>query len=257
MVLEKTEIKLYQDTVPDFIESTLESLYENVFSSLAFLRVFDKHPSPVSTYVFERNRIPEVVLLFRIEGRCVRVLNESMAVSAQEIERFASYIFANYPQATMISLNAIRTDFGPISYPCQRFNCLEDIVVNLPATREEYLASLSKAMRKNIKRYLNKARLELSSLQHKVLVGDEIEERHVRDIIELNKARMQRKEKTSTYDAQETAQMIELAQRCGFIRIVELDGRIIAGEICTRIGGHYFSHVGGHDQRFDEYRLGN
>lgn len=235
----------------------MERLYENIFSSLAFLKAFNRQPVPIHTYVLEKDCIPYVVLLFRIEGKGVRVLNESMDISAKEIERFASYIFSHFPDVELVSLNAIRTNSAPVSYPSQRFACLEDIVVQLPASQDEYLASLSKATRKNIKRYLSKIMLELPDLRHQVLVGDEIQEHHVRDIIELNKARMQRKQKVSTYDALESTKLIELAKQCGFIRIMELNGTIIAGEICTRIGKHYFSHLGGHDPAYDEYRLGN
>jgi hypothetical protein len=256
MATERFKISFYQDSIPDFIESSLDNLYENIFSSLAFLKTFNKNPAPVHTYVLEKDQVPRVVLLFRIEENRVTVLNESMSVSAKEIDRFASHIFTHFPNVDMVSFNAIRTDSGPVSYPAQRFNCLEDIVVDLPDTQQEYLASLSKAMRKNIKRYLNKMQLDLPSLQHKVFVAGEIEDRHVRDIIELNKARMQGKQKLSTYDALETKQIIDLAKQCGFIRILQLDGVIVAGEICTRIGNHYFSHVGAHDPLYDEYRLG-
>lgn len=222
MATDKIEIRLYQNSIPEFIERSLESLYENIFSTLTFLKAFNAYPTVIHTYVLEQDLVPQVVLLFRIEGEHVKVMNESMFISAEEIERFASYIFSHFPDVEMVSLNAVRTDRGLISYPCQRFACLEDIVVHLPNSQDENLASLSTATRKNIKRYMNKARLNLPDLQHEVFVGAAIEERHVREIVELNKARMQRKQKVSTYDALETTQIIELAKQCGFIRVMKI-----------------------------------
>jgi hypothetical protein len=118
------------------------------------------------------------------------------------------------------------------------------------------MASLSKGTRKNIKRYLNKIRTDLPALKHSILIGDEIKDWHVQSIIELNKARMQRKQKVSAYDESETARVIQLAKLCGLVRIMEIDGNMVAGEICSRAGSHYFSHVGAHDPAYDEYRLG-
>lgn len=253
---EKIAICLYQNFVPNNVEGTLEQLYENIFSSLAFSMVFNPNPAPVSTYVVEKNQIPDVVLLFQIEGARLRVLNEAMPITAEEMERFAKYAFASFPAVEMVAFNAIRSKPGRMTFPAQRFNCLEDIVVSLPGTEEEYFASLSKALRKNIKRYRSKTRRELPSLEHEVLLGDEIKAQDIEAIIGLNKARMRSKQKISTYDDLETAQLTQLVRLHGFVRIIRLNGVVVAGEICSRAGNHYFFHVGAHDPAYDEYGLG-
>lgn len=254
--MEHITIKNYPGQIPPFVGAELERLYENVFSSLSFVQAYADPAAPASTYVAENNGKPVAVLLYRRQGSMVRVLNEVIPLAAEEIRRFAEYIFAHEADVKLIAFNAIRTELQELSLPFQKFSCSEDIVVPLPECVNAYFSSIGNATRKNIKRYRNKLGRDFPGFRHRVLNGADIEEQDVRAIIGMNTERMLRKQKVPGYDEYETQKLWKLVQSCGFVSLLEIDGRLAGGEICTRVGRHYFSHVGGHDAEYEDYGLG-
>jgi CelD/BcsL family acetyltransferase involved in cellulose biosynthesis len=256
MESENVIISLYENSVPPFVESELEQLYENLYSSLVQLRTYGAIAGNISTYVVQKNGTTITLLLFRLDNNKVQVLNESIQIDADEINRFTHYIFSTIPSVTVISFHAIRMTAQPLAFPCQQFSVLEDIVVTLPSTSQEYLARLGKATRKNIKHHISRLKRRFPSLGHDVYLKEDVSEQHVRDIIEMNKARMVRKNKVSSFDANETERIIKLAKSCGLVSVITIDGRVCAGAICCRIGENYFSQVNAHDPEYDSYRLG-
>lgn len=251
-----TVISVYPHAIPPFVGQELERLYQCVFSSLPLVQVY-ADGRPVSTYVATRGGKPVAVLLYRVQDNTLRVLNEVIALDAGEIQRFADHVFAHMASVNVIAFNAIRTELQDLSLPFQKFTCSEDIVVRLPSSVDHYFASLGAATRKNIRRYRNKLARHFPQCRHVVHTGAAIGEPMIRDIIALNTARMLRKQKHPAYDERETTRMVQLAQACGMASLLMIDGRLAAGELCTQVGGHYYSHVGGHDPRYDDYGLGN
>jgi hypothetical protein len=254
--MEQIAIRNFPGQVPSFVGAELERLYENVFSSLPFVDAYADPAAPASTYVAEKDGKPVAVLLYRRQGNMVRVLNEVITLAAEEIRRFAEFIFAHEADVQLISFNAIRSELQELSLPFRKFTCSEDIVVPLPKCVDAYFSSLGNATRKNIKRYRNKLGRDFPGFQHRVLSGTEIGEQHVRAIIDLNTARMLRKQKVPGYDEGERRKLLQLVRACGFVSLLEINGRLAGGEICTRVGRHYFSHVGGHDAEYEDYGIG-
>jgi hypothetical protein len=246
---------IYEGTIPTFVEPALEQLYENVFSSLGFLDLYSQ-TDRMSTYVAHNDGRPSAVFLFRRIGRELRVFNEGLQLDAAEVDRFARDMFARFPDIGTIAFNAVRSGLLRLSRPCQQFACSEDIVVPLPATIDDYHGQLGKSTRKNIKRYLGKLKREFPEMQHEIFMRDAAAESDIRAILSLNRARMAAKAKVSAYDEEETRRLIRLVQKCGLVSVLRLNGKLCAGEIATRVGSRYFAHVGGHDERFDAYRLG-
>jgi hypothetical protein len=85
----------------------------------------------------------------------------------------------------------------------------------------------------------------------------EASEDQVRGIMELSRARMARKHRTTDYDAAETARVVRLCERYAVIGIASASGKMCAGTVTFRIGRHYFMKISAHDSTFDCYRLGN
>ncbi len=240
------------DTVPAFVGPMLEQLYENVFSVLPGHAPAD---APPHVYVERRDGQVETLLLFRRAGNAIRVLNEGIVLDAARIERFAAHVFDAFPMANMIRFNAIRAELDNCSLPFQKSDCSEDIVVGLPDTVEAYFSSLGNATRKNIKRYRNRLARCFPEVRHEVIGGTEVSERQVADVLALNRERMARKGKTAD-DAGALDELMPLLRRYGFVSLLTIDGRVAAGEICTRVGRNYFDHVGAHDPAYDDYALG-
>jgi hypothetical protein len=256
MESENTTISLYENSVPPFAQGKMERLYENLYSSVAHYRIYGGIPGNASTYIAQKNGNETAVLLFLSEKNKVHVLNEQISIDAGEIDRFARYIFTTFRSVDVISFHAIEAKIEKLPFPYQQFNCTEDVVMTLPDTAQEYLASLGKATRSYINRYLNKIRRSFPTFSHNVYLKEEASERHIREIIGLNRARMAGKNKLSYIDDAEAERIIKLVKLCGLVSVMTIDGRICAGAINCRVGAHYFLKVIAHDPEYNEYRLG-
>ena len=248
-------ISCYENEIPDFVESELERIYGNFYSSLVHLKV-DGKLHEASTYIERIENSIVSLILFRREKNVVIVLNEVIAFSDQAIERFSQYIFHRFKDATVIQFRAIQTALKRFSYKFQRLNYLEDIVIDLPDSTENYLASLGKNLRRNLRRCQKKIERDFPSFSYAMSATDAINDQDIRDIVALNQARMLGKNKISAIDDDETARLIEGTKERGLVCAVTIDGQISAGAICFRTGDNYFLTVIAHDPKFDPYSLG-
>lgn len=248
-------IAFYENEVPAFVSAEMERLYENVYSSLARLGIYGEDGN-ASTYVARKGGAAIAVFLFRrVQGE-VSVLNEQIKLDEQEILRFANAVFGAYKSVNAISFHAIDASIRKFPFPFQRYYCLSDIILDLPATESDYLASLGKSTRSNIKRHMSRLRRNCPSFRFEVYAKEAASEQHIRGIIELSSARMAAKNKQTYINAEETARIIDLAKVYGVVCVGTIDGRLCAGAICYCVGTHYFMHVIAHDPAYDDYRLG-
>jgi len=248
-------IHCYPNEVPSFVGQEMERLYHNLYSSLTQFSI-NGTLGAASTYVARHGGRVVALFLFRQERNLVRVLNEIIRIDSEEIERFAEYLFAAYRDVAMISFHGIQTDARIWRRPVQRFNCLEDIVLMLPATEAEYQARLGKTTRRNMKRYLSRMERDFPSFRYALCAGSALDEADIRKIIDFNKARMANKRQVSNFDEREAAQIVARVKACGQVGIIRIEGRICAGAISYRIGENYFLGVLAHDPAFDSYRPG-
>lgn len=248
-------ISCYENDVPAFIEADMNRIYGNLYSSLAQIRAYG-NVRDMSTYIVRKGDRTITVFLFQHHGGNVRVINQVIKIDEEDISRFAAYIFANFVSATVISFDYIQTNLRTLPFPFQRVNLLENIVLSLPDTAEEYFVSLGKHMRRKIKVYTKKVQEAFSTIRFEMLVRDEIDEQIIRDIIDLNRARMANKNKVSAIDEEETERIIRLATECGLVGVARIDGRVCAGGILFCVGSNYFLTINAHDPMYDDYRLG-
>jgi hypothetical protein len=250
------EVMCYENEVPDFVALEMDRLYGNFFSSLAALELDEEKSKGINTYVVRKDQQFVAILLFLIEDGRVKVLNEVIRIDSDDIALFARYIFAAFKNVNVISFKAIETDIQKIAFPHQRFNYSEDIAMSLPGTQQEYLASLGKNTRRNIKRYTDKLKRSFPSFDYKVYEKDDVDERQIRDIVALNRERMASKQKTSSLDKQETQNIIERTKSCGLVGIATINDKICAGAISYCTGDNYFLDVLAHDLTYNDYWIG-
>jgi hypothetical protein len=248
-------IQCYENDVPPFVGPALERLYGNLFSSLAYYRAFGGADN-ASAYVVRAGKNIVCAWLFQRHRNTVRVINEGIRVDQDDLLRFADYIFSRYPKVAVISFHAVRANLVDVPMPCQRFNCLEDMVLTLPSSAESYTASLGRSTRSYIHRYTNKLKRDFPSYAFRVFGPGEIEEQQVRHIIGLNRLRMASKGKESINDEDITRRIVQLVRECGLVGVIMIDGRICAGSINYRAGSNYFLETLAHDPAYDDYRLG-
>lgn len=249
-------VTCHENDVPPFVEAELVRLYGNIYSSLCQFRIDGVLSAPTSTYVERQGQEITAVFLFQRTKREARVLNEGIRIDGDALQRFVRYLFSTDRTLDLVSFHALQPDTRQLSFPHQRYNCLEDIVLALPQNRVAYLDSLGNSTRNYIKRYLNKLKRSFPSLSHRIVVGAEIEEQHVRDIIRLNGARMAEKGKTAGVGTQEEQRILRLMRECGLLSVLMIDGRVCAGTINYQVGDNYFLEVIAHDPTYNEYRLG-
>lgn len=252
---EDITITCHELEIPSYVETELERLYEHIYSSLPYFRLFKPHDN-VSTYVARKGGRAIAVFLYRCKNRKVEVFNEMIRIDEAEIARFAEYIFARFPSVSVISFQAIQAAVQKLPFPFQQYNEKEEFAIMLPATPDEYTASLGKATRSNIKRYSRRLLQSYPSFTHKIYENEEVDEQHVRDIINLSKVRMTGKKKKFSVDEEMADGLVRLAKACGFVNVFMIDGRLCAGSISYRIGSNYFAFVNAHDSSFDSYWLG-
>lgn len=245
----------YEEKIPDFVAREMDNLYENFFSSFTKFSAMKEAVDVCVYVVFRGGRLTEA-LLFRNEGKRIHVLNEFISIGSEELCRFAGYIFSRYHNISAISFRAVQPDIHSLPFPFQRHNCIEDIVLKLPASRQEYEDRLSKKLRSNIKTYLNRVKRDHPSFEFEIQERNVADERHIREIIRFNRERMVGKSKTPGILEQEAKEIVELVKSCGLIAIVKINGTVCAGRILFRIGQNYFSRLNAHSPAFNEYRLG-
>lgn len=250
-----TTASIFENEIPSYVEREMDRLYGNLYSSVSKIRTGGSM-SDVSTYVVYKGAQIMTVFLFRKRHGKVTLLNEVIEISEEEVSRFVRTIFKKYPTVNSISFVAIKTGLPQLDYPYQRTNYLEDIIVTLPPSVDEYLGNLKKNTRRNIKRYSNRLHTNLPGFSYGVYAKDEIDEQDVRDIIKLNHARMSGKNNVSGLDEKESEKMIKLVRECGMICVARNDGKVCAGAISFRVGNNYFLKVLAHDSRYNDYSLG-
>lgn len=249
-------ISLFENNIPDAVEHDLEHLYQHLYSTLAHHRSYGGLAPGTKAYVARRNDAPVAVLLLRNEKNTVRVLNEQIQLDPEELNRFARYVFAHFSSVNVILFHAVHTEAQRIRFPCQHFHCTEDIVLDLPTSVDAYRARMGKATRSYLSRYMNKLQRDFPSMRHEVYRQDEIGRHHLQQIIDMNRARMADRNRESYIDDAEAERIIGMAQRCGLVSVITIDGRVCAGAINFRIGEHYFLKVIAHDSAYNDYRLG-
>jgi hypothetical protein len=252
---EGISIQCYDHQIPSFVEAALQRLYGNLFSSMEHYRVFGGADN-ASTYAVFNGGTLTTVWLFRREKNHVQVLNEGILIDEQEVTRFAHHILAAYPEVDVIAFHAVQAKTHRLPFPHQRFNCLEDMVITLPRSADDYLASMGKATRSYIRRYLSKLKRDFPSFQYQVYNASEIDAQHIRTLIDFNHSRMAGKGKASINSDDTVQRIVQLAMECGMVGVVMLDGRVCAGTINFRVGDNYFLEVVAHDPAYNDYRLG-
>jgi hypothetical protein len=245
----------YENEIPPYVEHEIERIYGNFFSTLEQFRESGRIKDASTYVVFSGEKI-STIFLFSIVENEVRVLNEVIKVSQNEVDQFSNYIFSTYGSVDVILFHAIDTDVTPSHRPYQRINCLEDIVLTLPHIPDEYYNNLGKSTRKTIKGYTNKLMRDFPTFENKTYVKTEADEQLIRTIIEFNRARMLSTGKVSAFDEEAIKHIIHFVHVYGMICVATINGKICAGSISYRVGDNYFMHVSAHDSQYDSYRLG-
>lgn len=248
-------ISCYENTVPSFVEAELDQLYQHLNSSLSHFAVRRK-ARDASTYVVRGGGRAIAILLFKREKRKVSVINEMITIAPEELERFASYIFATYKSVAVISFSLIGKEIGRLSFPCHQYDGSEDIVLTLPATPEAYLANLSSKMRRNIRHYLRTIARDYPTFRCEAHAGKDIKEQHLRDLINLKKLNIGAKNLKFGIDEDEVEWIMQQAMVSGLVTVAFIGERVCGGSISLRVKDNFFGQIVSYDPQYQKYSPG-
>ena len=252
---EQDDMVLFEDGVPDFVEATLESLYQCFTTTLVRFRQYYPIES-AKTYVAYRDGKIVSMLLFRLEKEKIVVYNEQIHIPQNEIVRFARNAFKRYPQVRQLSFYAIELDGDMLPFSHQRVECLEDIRMDLPGNAADYLASLGKKTAETIRRAEKKLRRDYPSFKMQFYSGDKVAVEDILKIVTLSRRRIEAKGQGCYHTEESNRKLVELVKRYGLVGVALVDNEVRGGIIQLRIGSHWYSHTVAHDPDFDAYRLG-
>jgi hypothetical protein len=252
---EAVTITCYENEVPHFVEAELDSLYQHINSSLSHYAVRRK-ASGASTYVARKGNQAIAILLFKREKKKVSVINEMIDIAPEELERFATYIFANDKSVAVISFSLIGNQIGNLPFPCHQYEISEDIVLTLPATPEAYLESLSAKMRRNIRRYMRAIARDNPGFRFEACAGKDIKDQYLHDLVNLKKINIGQKNLRFGMDPDEVEWIFKQAKLSGLVTIALIGDRVLGGSISLRVDDHYFGEIISYDPAYQKYSPG-
>jgi hypothetical protein len=248
-------ISFFENGLPSLLEAEMISLYGNFFSAPAKFRAYGQLDQ-VGTYVARNISRITAIFVVRVQGNRIHVLNEQIEIDEAELKRFAEYMFARFKKARMICFKTVQAQLSRFPFSYHRVHFTNDVVLPLPDSASDYLTSLGKSTRENIKRYLKLLKRDFPSYAFEVTQNNDGGDARFRAIIEFNHERMNGKNKVSGITPAEADRLHALVKECGLVCAVVIDGRVCAGTICYQVGDNYFMRVIAHDSRYSDYRLG-
>jgi len=254
-----SQARIHENVVPSQAAALLEQLYCNIYCTTARFRIYDSL-SLINTYVSSRGDQVRTVILFRIlNGRVIEVLNQQIALTAEEIRGFCAVVFARYPLVRRVGFYALDATIATaeLGYPCQTIPQIEEFVVSLPGNIETFLRAMPYQTRTSILKNIRRIERDYPSYRFEVLVHDAIEHQHIRELVRLANERMRSIGQPAYIGDDDVENLAELAKTHGCVGLIRIDGAICAGTLCFRVGTRCFSRMITHDPRFNAYGLGN
>jgi CelD/BcsL family acetyltransferase involved in cellulose biosynthesis len=252
---EASTLSWLEEPLPGSLEPELAALYQNPFSTLSFVRLFNPGVAPMALVVRRAGEVQHI-LLARRTGHRVEVLNGAVPFSEADLALFLEAIFDRYPAVDLIAFHPFQAPPIRLSFPHQLGVVEEDIVVTLSPTVAEYRKRLSSKSRKTIDHKLVLLKRDHPEYCFRATPGPELEEATIREVLRLQRARMAVHGRKSGIDDAYEDRIVALARTCGLVGIVTIQGRIAAGAITYSVGSQCFMHVIAHDSEYNHLSLG-
>jgi hypothetical protein len=244
---------VFKDSVPAGLADELPGLYSSIFSTLDWFLTYDQM-EPEGAVVLEE---PRHVLLFAVRGDTVEVLNKVIVISPRDVWRAGAALWRALPHARRIH---IEVKFPPqeLRVPKRVLYDADAYVVDLPATVDEYNASLGKSTRRNLRTYENRLRHGFPSVAGEIVPAGERAGELVDLLVEWKIARFRALGRQTSFERepQNIVHMRDLVRRRGTVYVTSIDGEAVALVVMFYVGDaaclfHYTYHP-----TCDYYHLG-
>jgi hypothetical protein len=240
--------------VTDDLLDALPALYGSLRSTRPWFSAFDKPPNGVCTLTD-----PEHILVLRIDGDRVDVMNKGIAILPEDARRVCEAIFASAPGTTRIRMEV---PFPPseLGLPHRVMETICPLLIDLPETEDEYHSSLGSRTRKNLRNYQNRLCASHPDAETDVRSPNGDEMRSLVDqFVCWNIARMRAQGRTSGFakDRKRKDQVTDLmVQGRADAVTTHIDGHLAAVEFIHLVGRAAAIYAGSFDQRYADLHLG-
>lgn len=250
------EEEFHRWPLPGYVWPALERCYHSIFCSEPHLRIHNGISPGIEAWVARRDGRISTLLLFERNGTVAKVINEVFVPTGDAIAAFARALFEHHRELDAIEIRAAHLVGKVPGYRTLSALLSEDFVLPLPATADEWLAGLSAQTREKIRYHLRRTQRKQPSFRFRVVQGAQIDDEQLRTVMDFNRARMRKKGRRFGMQEDEERRLCRLMRERGRIALIEIDGEVRAGLLCTLAGNDIYMHVIAHDPEFDDLRLG-
>ena len=243
--------------LPGYIWQALELRYQSIFCTEPHLRIHGSLDTRTEAWVSRQDGQIAALFLFVRQGRIARLINEVIALRQSDIDAFARALFQHDPKLTAIKMNGIDlADPSSARHVLLRQEFSEDFILTLPDTFELWMASISARTREKLRNYRRKVEKKYPDFHFYSMTGADISELKIRNVIQMNRHRMQIKGRQFGMSEEDESNLIALMRERGQLSVIEIEGEVCAGLLCTKAGQDLYMHVIAHDAAYDDFRLG-
>lgn len=239
--------------LPTEYESFLIEKYNSFITTCRYIEVY--YPTYEINYmlVYENNNIIELFVFGNI-GNTSTCFNSLVSINQDLIIEFTKKIFEIYPSIQKIKILASYQKY--IFNKSILFFKSDNHILNLPPTMDDYYLKLGSSTRQHIKNRKVRLLRDYQSVNFVTKFGAEIDEIIIDNIIQLNVDRMKHKGKIPGINQTYKNNIFKYSQHYGCVAYIEIDGKIVAGNISTILNNGIFGHVTAHDNNFSKYSVG-
>jgi hypothetical protein len=254
-------IEAYGTDVPLAFLRAAESAASNPYCCLVHTRAFQPELIPTLQHIVvsSADRLLIVLSYYR-RGSTLFIVNQLIDLSDAVLERCARALFALHTDLHRIQLELLYDDdtrnLRSRGIPMRTWRSIEDMVLCLPDTFEQYLNGFGTKTRKNLRYCAKRLKRENPAAEFVIAENQAIDESVVAGLVHLHHLRMSTKGRRSGIDPLYTEALVRLSKHCGVACVARDGDRILGGTLCTRIGSGWSLQVIAHDPQFNHVRLG-
>ena len=243
----------YFNGLPTEYEFFLTEKYDSFFTTCKYIEI-NYSFYEIGYILVKQNNILKDLLIFGNKGNLSLCLNSLVSIEPEVITVCTNKIFQVFHNIKKIKISASYN-----TYKFRKsfiFSQSKNYILKLPSTIEEYYLQLGQSTRKNTKNQTSKLHRDYPTMIFKTLYDEEISLIIIDRIMQLNTDRMTKKGIIVGKDKLDVRKTHSFSKYYGCVTCIEIDGKIIAGNISYIINKNIYVHVISHDNNFSNYSLG-
>lgn len=253
----KTEC--YWDNIPEKYKLKIIELYESPYCTLEYIESFYKCNTLNCFSIYDEDKLIHVIIfVINQKNKKVDIINRLLTIDIKYLNIFSDFIFKLKPRIDLIHIDHIANlihQKNLFHYICKPFG--EDFIINLPTSKDEYFSKFSFNQRDHTKRSIRKIERTFKYYSINTFEKEEISIDLIYNIIEMNHLRMEEKKIISDIDESYTKSIIQFVKNFGYVSVLEIEGKIVAGVILYLIGNKFFLETISHDPSYNQYSVGH